>query len=1103
MTIQETAAEIPAAPSAPALDVRYLGVLLCFVLSGFAALLYQTAWMREFSIVFGTSELAVAAVLASYMAGLALGAAVAGRFARRVRRPILVYGLLELGVALGALAVPLGLYLARTLLVAVLGGQAELPDSGGLMQPLFYLASAFLVVLVPTACMGATLPLLARHAVRREEQIGRRVGTLYALNTAGAVLGTLVAAFVLLPSLGLGATVLVGVAVNAVVFGIAALLAWGEPAPGLAEPDRLRDPAAPGTTGAGIATWILPLMLVSGAVSFTYEVLWTRLLGHLLGASVYAFATMLASFLAGIAIGSAVAAWLARNRGWSWAGFLVAQLGTAGLSVAIWWLLGALPEWARAQGVGEHAGLWTNATRAAVLLLPATLCIGATFPFALRILARDEEDAGPAAARVYSWNTVGAICGAILAGFFVIPALGFADTARLAVMVNLLLAVATGVLLLARRSFVPLAVAGVAALAGLLAFRPTMPESLLRMSPFRGLPAEGELVYSAVGRTAAVLVLERDGHFDVRCNGLPEAEVAPRGAPPFGRQTHAWLTTLPVLARPGARSMLVIGFGGGVSIEGVSPTVREIDSVELEPEVIEANRVIADRRLKDPLKDPRLNLVLNDARGALSLTDERWDAIVSQPSHPWTAGASHLYTREFMRQVSDHLEENGVFVQWLSTHFVDEELFKTVGATLMDVFENVRLYRPIPTMLVFLASDGPLNPEHELAVTGEPIASAPEHFGKLGINDVNDLVAAFVLDHAGLEKLCAGAPINTDDDNRLAMRAPRLLNRPLRAQGTDALLLPLDPLLDPASELNQDKDLILDPVYLVRRMAHMSGYQQVGGFVRALRLAKAMPDSGAKQLAFYALYTVNTHMVDASEVGDQWQKAWQARDKAYEVDRYNRDARFAYLEPRIMLLLEENPELALVALADALPDPERAVVRAMLAGQKGDWRKIEEMDPVLAQARPRALCYQTACRVRASWRIQKSQAENDRSPAVEALQIVDRALAIEPDPWTFLVRLGAADQAGRVQAMIETANELGRFLSPGGLRKGTNPAARQLIRDSLRDYYLQRRFGRLARNPNVSQERVQEVVGKLTQLVQIPLEAQPAHDHEGDGTGGQ
>jgi hypothetical protein len=282
---------------------RWFALLACFFLSGFAALLYQIAWTREFSAVFGTSELAVATVLAAYMGGLASGSTLAGRLSPRVRQPVLVYGLLEFGIAVAALAVPLAIRAAIAVEVALLGGR-ELPaDAGGLASALFYLLCAFAILLVPTTFMGATLPLLARHAVRSDREVGPRIGALYAINTTGALGGTLVCGFVLLPALGLRATVWVGVALNALVFVLAAAVARSAPeSVAAAGGARTGDEAA---APLAHAARILPIVLLSGAASFSYEVLWTRLLGHVLGGSIYAFATM-RRVLVGIAAGGAI-----------------------------------------------------------------------------------------------------------------------------------------------------------------------------------------------------------------------------------------------------------------------------------------------------------------------------------------------------------------------------------------------------------------------------------------------------------------------------------------------------------------------------------------------------------------------------------------------------------------------------------------------------------------------------------------------------------------------------------------------------------------------------------------------------------------------------
>jgi spermidine synthase len=211
-------------------DPRFALLLVCFFLSGLAGLIYQTAWTRQLAFVFGTSELAVVTVLAAYMGGLAAGAAAAARFVARIRRPVLVYGLLELGIAAAALGVPAAIAAATALQVAVFGGRADTAETPGLAPAVFTFVCSATILLVPTGLMGATLPLLARHAVRREGEIGPRVGLLYATNTAGAVAGALASGFVLLPLLGLRQTLLAAATANAMVFVAALLMARGAPA---------------------------------------------------------------------------------------------------------------------------------------------------------------------------------------------------------------------------------------------------------------------------------------------------------------------------------------------------------------------------------------------------------------------------------------------------------------------------------------------------------------------------------------------------------------------------------------------------------------------------------------------------------------------------------------------------------------------------------------------------------------------------------------------------------------------------------------------------------------------------------------------------------
>jgi spermidine synthase len=1003
-------------PGSPA---RLAGVIACFVLSGFAALLYQTAWLRQFSLVFGTSELAVATVLAAYMAGLALGAALAARFLGRIRRPVLCYGLLEAGIALSALAVPALLALASALYGHALGGRPEPPDAASLGQPVFYLAVGFVVLAVPTAFMGATLPLLTRHAVRNDRELGPRVALLYAANTAGAVLGTLGAGFLLLPALGLRATVATGALVNLLVFLVAWRLARAEPGRGTAgdaagpasatrePPATFRGSCLLPLLGGGRPlrerleaafrsqpVWILPLMLVSGANAFFYEVLWTRLLSHILGGSLHAFSTMLAAFLTGIALGGGLAGRLAIRRERAAVVFAGAQLAVALASIGIYaWMGHAVPE------SRTPADLIVFATG---VLLPATFFIGATFPLAVRILARDESDAGASTARIYAWNTVGAIAGAVLAGFVLIPALGFEGSIRLAVCVNLGLA-ALALACTTRVSLLLPAALAAGGIAVLLFYAPARPQAVIASSPHPSQRLEeAKIHFYAVGRSSTVLVFADSGSYHLRTNGLDESVVRARGAPPR-LDAAAWLTALPVVARPDTRTMLVIGFGGGTSLEGVPPSVSSVDVVELEPEVIRANQTLAGLRERDPLADPRLRIVLNDARNALRLTSKRWDAIVSQPSHPWTAGASHLFTREFVALAKDHLSEDGVFVQWMSANLLTEPLLRSLVATLAAEFAHVRVYGPNPLSLIFLASDAPLDLELGLARTGRPLAEDVAHFAALGMRSLEDLLAALALDSPGAKALAAGAAPSTDDANRVATGSRTRLDG-LGPAELARLFGPHDPLLAPSSWVHGQLGDQIAWVHLADRMRRLAKEGRVAG------LAAALADE-SDRLAIEGWMQ--------QRAGNRAQ-AQRTLRRAIEADPANQQARFLLAQDSLGGIEgTAAPEEAFDAAVQGLSGAPLAVLRGRGYARQRDWRALARLEPELARSRVTDTWFAEAARLRAEWRIRS--VEDRQALARQALELVDAALHVMSSSDLRRLRVECAVALGDEDLLAQSA----------------------------------------------------------------------------------
>ena len=1050
----------------------------CFVFSGVAALIYQTAWTRQFAIVFGTSELAVATVLAAYMGGLALGAALAEKFLAQIIRPVLTYGLLELGIAGSAIfIVPALLWLANTALLSLFGGQPTPPDSDHAATTLFYLVSAFVSLALPTTLMGATLPVLARYAVAEEAQIGRRIGLLYAMNTAGAVGGALLTAFLLLPELGLTRTIWVAAALNALVFLLAVALARriphekppkgysDEAQPRAAVPVRVRKYSFRKFPGPA---WVLPLMLLAGAVAFFQEVLWTRMLAHVVGSSLYAFGVMVASFLAGIALGGGLGAAVAKTRERATLALAIALVAAAvAAAVAYLHLESLLPATAGLLVSSDvHFGFLhvPNALFCCLLLLPMTIAIGMTYPLAVRILASDADEAAPVSARVYAWNTVGAIAGSLAAGFLLIPELRYEGSIRVAVCASAALGVAAVWILLPVNRVIAIATS-VLAIAGCVFFKPEAPMTLLVTSPLN-IGTQHRVLFYDIGRSASVVMLAQDGGLGMRTNGLPEALMdSPGSLQRFSGEY--WLSPLAVIARPSTRDMLIVGFGGGVVVEGVPPSVRNIDVIEIEPKVIEANRRTSALRKRNPLSDPRVNIIVNDARGALRLTNRRYDAIVSQPSHPWTAGASHLYTREFMQLAYDHLKLGGVFVQWMNVNFMDEDLMRSLTATLLSVFGEVRIYRPDPNTVVFLASDRPLNPELQLARTGYPLRGAPLHYARFGINNVEDLLTALSLDAEGARRLAAGAPLITDDDNRIA--TSNIFERRLGMTGeaSGRLLAAMDPLRRADSlAYGALKDEISFP-YIARRIGVFSALD-ASLQDRIARMAQILAgDARGEYLrAFYF------------RMSRQTQRANELLRLA--IDDYPSDdsLRLDFLRGWFNELATGKAPPEIVEVAAALQPRPASILAAARHAAKDEWRQVALADSALAEVPWTDVWYAEALELRVNWRIRVNGAKERKRFGDEAILLLDRLAIMSPTLNLYALRTHAGFAANRPDVVVESLSNFARLAQ--GMTKAGIHTPESLRNDAKA---LSEVLENVATLPGADAARIGEVRAEIKTLV--------------------
>ena len=826
---------------------------------------------------------------------------------------------------------------------------------------------------------------------------------------------------------------------------------------------RIRHPVFNRFPGPG---WVLPLMWLAGAVAFFQEVLWTRMLAHVVGSSIYAFGVMVASFLTGIALGGGVGALLARTRARAaqvLAGALI--VAAAAAAVAYLQLQNLLP---RTAGLMHNAvgplHLPMNALFAGMLLLPMTLCIGMTYPLAVRVLAHDTADAAAASARVYTWNTVGAIAGALAAGFVLIPALRYEGAIRAAVYAS----AALGILALwslARLNRSYSIGASLLALAGCAWFAPQPPFKLLVTSPLN-VDNKGRVLYYEVGRSASVVMLSQDGGLALRTNGLPEALMdGPGSVPRFGGEY--WLSPLASIARPEARDMLVVGLGGGVVLEGVPPGVQRVDVIEIEPRVIDADRATRALRKRDPFNDSRVHLIVNDARAALRLTDHRYDAIVSQPSHPWTAGASHLYTREFMQLAHDHLTPGGVFVQWMNGLFMDEELLRELTATLLDVYSNVRVYRPDPNTLVFLASDGALDLEQQLAETGRPLRDAPLHYARFGINNIEDLVAALILDTEGARRLSSGARLITDDDNRIATSSVYEQGRGMNGETSGRVLAEYDPLQRSDSPVYATLRPQLSFDYLTRRNGIFL-FSDPSLADRTARMAQILGASPEGEYARAFFVRMQHQLRRASEL------------LRLAIDQYPADLplRQEYLRDYFAALAHDEASAGVRDVATALTGPSADLLAAARHAAKSEWREVAEADPLLAETTWKDAWYPEALELRVNWRTLITTPDKARRYGEEAIQMIDRQAIMNPTLALYGARARAGFAARRPSVIVESVSNYAR-LAAAMVRAGAIDAS--ALRQQGKS--LATILDGAGKLPGADRERIAEVRAEVSALL--------------------
>lgn len=784
-------------PGAPLREAALRVLVPLFFVSGATSLVYETLWGRQLHLVFGTSQAAIATVLAAFMSGLALGGWLMGRVADGIRRPLRLYGLLEAGIGLYALLFPTLLSLAEPVYLSFWRWKEPSPA----VFAGFQLVLVGVLLLVPTTAMGATLPLLARFVTTRLSLAGRRIGLLYGVNTAGAVVGTFLAGFILLPDLGLRATTWVAVGGN-LLLGIAALLL-----------SRRVDREIPPPVEADLETPSPPpdlaLLCVAGLAGFAalvYELAWFRLLTLTLGGSAYAFSLMLLAFLAGMALGGGVGgaaadrALVRFGRPGPLVGLALVQAGVGLVSYAMMWGYGELPFlYVRLYGLAEEAEslFWpAQLFLAGALMVPPTLFMGATFSFAVRCLVARPHRLGDPVGRIYAVNTLGAILGSVTAAFVLLPNVRVVGTVLAAAGVNGLACAVAGVTawgasVRRTRAALLAAVAGPAVAWGLMNLAPPPWDPLLMTAGMYKYVVEladrsrthiyeysvnpYELLFYEEGLSSVVTVARtrETGNIWLANNGKVDASTT------VDMPTQVLVADYPFFFGRDLRTACVIGLASGVTAGAVTlhPGLETIDVVELEPAVFRASHFF-DAYNHRPLEDPRVRAIANDGRNHLMLTPPAtYDVIVSEPSNPWLTGVSNLFTHEFFLEARKRLKPGGIWSQWVQIYGMGTAEVLSLLRTFSEVFPHVMVFASIEEAdLVVLGSDAPL--DLDLRTVEDTLAANPalaEEMRLIDVKDPVDLLLRYQLDTEGVRSATEGVPLNTDDNMLVEFEAPRHL----------------------------------------------------------------------------------------------------------------------------------------------------------------------------------------------------------------------------------------------------------------------------------------------------------------------------------------
>jgi spermidine synthase len=958
-----------------------------FFCSGATSLAYEVIWFKRFSHVWGNSALAMALVVSSFLVGLGIGALVFGRWADRTPRPALWYGWCEAGIGLLAILIPFE--------IAWLAGMNSWLYAQFHHSPLLHAITrgllTFLVIGPPCVLMGGTLPLLVKLTAFEPDRAGQSTAWMYGVNTAGAAVGCLSAGFLLVPVFGIHLTNLMMAAANLAI-ALVAILAMGRSA-GLGIQTagtqvKSSSSHADSSHFAQRRSLIYAALLLTGFASLTLQMLWARQLAVMLGGSTYAFSATLFIFLIGVGFGSLLFRYLqARLVDNVWlltvtSAILVLSAVAGKIAIpSLTILVGAVREFR-----GPHlVNTLVCVGAAAALELAPAIAMGVLFPLFVGMTFQKNSGVGQTVGTVYAWNTLGSIGGAFLCMLLLVPAFGMAKTFAVTLglyLSALVLAQFRPNLKINRGLIVSLALC---ALSVFLAAKTHDPRTtdfgafLYGPVSHEDLRQHVKVLSFREGAACNVLVTESAGHRWIRVNGKVDASTE------VDMETQLGLAYLPRSLHPDAQDVLIIGFGSGTTA-GASllfPGTR-VTCCEIEPEMVAASRFFHSVNHRPEASD-RFTAVFDDGRNFLQATDRRFDLIISEPSNPWLAGISSLFTREFYDTAKSRLKPAGIFAQWVHMYALNAEDYALILRTFIHAFPHHALLWINHNNTILVGSDQPIpvtpatleRSQQRINALAPVKSDLQRHFNATSARAL--LLSRYLLGEEDLKRFVARQPsdqLNTDINMRLEFDAPRRLfggpkdpvkspaHAVLEAAAESMSLSKLFPLLGPSDDRLQ---ALKYQTALFNRHGHNASAQKAARFGLSVAsddaffLAQLALSEEALDDTEFAQVAAKLAQVSPDEAAKVGGGLWQRRKYLRAVMLFENLAQRHQNSAAVWMNLAMNYQaLGRAAEADAARkratqlDPLAAFMRSTLVALDAQMQKNEQKgnSPLLATPPP-------------------------------------------------------------------------------------------------------------------------------------------------------